>query len=308
MLLLASSRAGAAPLPAGLRATDPWLATAAFDAAPLDDMARALKQLPVSSLPLMKAFDDCNYADVFASHRPSIQWACERGGCGDILGHDITLAAALQSTKAPVSARVATARDSSTGVATAHDSIAATDELAGWLEALGTANTRGYRDADVYLTAAPFTSASLGWHVDDIDVLLVMMQGSKRFRVAGRTVGSDVVIDHMMKPGDAIYIPALTFHSGGSNLAAAAEGDASSCLLSVAFALPCPEAGTEAAEAVTDWRKARQAVISRLPAAGSNDWAWAGSEEGRHQVGRILRLNPAWRRFTADGQDGEPPT
>ena len=41
-----------------------------------------------------------------------------------------------------------------------------------------------------------------GWHIDDIDVLLVMLRGCKRFRVAGKTVGSAVVIDHLMREGD----------------------------------------------------------------------------------------------------------
>ena len=49
-----------------------------------------------------------------------------------------------------------------------------------------TVTRRAFCDADAYCTAAGvLSSASLGWHVDDVDVLLVMCRGRKRFRVAG---------------------------------------------------------------------------------------------------------------------------
>jgi len=38
---------------------------------------------------------------------------------------------------------------------------------------------------------------------------------ASRFRVAGSAAGSRLTIDRRMRPGDAIYIPALTFHTGG---------------------------------------------------------------------------------------------
>jgi hypothetical protein len=49
-----------------------------------------------------------------------------------------------------------------------------------------------------------------------VQVLLVMLRGKKRFRVAGKALGSSVAIDHMLQPGDAIYIPAGCFHSGAA--------------------------------------------------------------------------------------------
>lgn len=110
-----------------------------------------------------------------------------------------------------------------------------------------------------------------------IDVFLVMLSGRKRFRVAGSTLGSPVVIDHMMLAGDAIFIPALTFHSGGDT-DAEAEG---SMMLSVALAWQPPEARQDATEAVERWRSTRQALHARLPMGqSSKSWSWASSQEG----------------------------
>ena len=41
-----------------------------------------------------------------------------------------------------------------------------------------------------------------------------MLRGAKRFRVAGKALGSAVSIDHVLRPGDALFIPAGCFHSG----------------------------------------------------------------------------------------------
>ena len=49
-----------------------------------------------------------------------------------------------------------------------------------------------------------------------VQVLLVMLRGKKRFRVAGQALGSSIAIDHVLRPGDAIYIPAGCFHSGAA--------------------------------------------------------------------------------------------
>ena len=72
--------------------------------------------------------------------------------------------------------------------------------------------------ADVFFTTstAP-TSISSGWHTDSYDVLLLMMQGSKRFRVAGRAAGGAQLFDLQLRPGNAIFIPAGFFHMGGSS-------------------------------------------------------------------------------------------
>ena len=57
-------------------------------------------------------------------------------------------------------------------------------------------------------------------------MLLVQLRGRKRFRVAGATVGSPVLIDRWLASGDALYIPALYFHSGGDSGGPSAAGPA----------------------------------------------------------------------------------
>ena len=109
-------------------------------------------------------------------------------------------------------------------------------------------------------------------------VLLVMLHGSKRFRVAGRTVGSSIVIDHMMSPGDAIFIPSLSFHSGGSTTQQHAPQD--SMLLSVALAWPSSSGRQSASTVVDQWKVVRQALVDRMPAGACNSWARAATNEG----------------------------
>ena len=103
-----------------------------------------------------------------------------------------------------------------------------------------------------------------------------MLHGSKRFRVAGRTVGSPVVIDHVMRPGDAIFIPSLCFHSGGSATETLAPED--SMLLSVALEWPTPSGRENASEVVDQWKMVRQALIARMPSGTCNSWEWASGE------------------------------
>ena len=59
-------------------------------------------------------------------------------------------------------------------------------------------------------------TGSFGWHGDwDFDVLIYLISGMKRFRVAGyRQKHSPVVIDEIMRPGTAVYIPRGYFHNG----------------------------------------------------------------------------------------------
>lgn len=279
----------------------PWLARAAFAPSDLAQLADDIDGLPLRKLALVKAFQPENDADAaFGSPRPPIQWACERDACARIC--DRSLGEALEETGAPMSARVAaTARregDDGGGAVGAE-----TPTLDRWLLQLQSTTERPIRDADAYLTSAASSSASLGWHVDDIDVLLVMLRGRKRFRVAGETAGSAVVIDHLMEAGDAIYIPALTFHSGGDSSAArVAEG---STLLSVAMPpWPCgADASARASEGVAQWRRAREAMRRALPSAGSNTWEWAASAEGARLVARTLGQAADFAQFVTP-----PPT
>jgi hypothetical protein len=106
----------------------------------------------------------------------------------------------------------------------------------------------GARDATVVCTLLP----SAG-HIDDVDVLLVQLRGSKRFRVAGRAAGSAVVVDHLLNVGDALYIPALYFHTGGDSSSASSDAPPSTML---SVAMP-PASETDASHAVGEWRRAR---------------------------------------------------
>eukprot|EP00933_Yihiella_yeosuensis_P054215 TRINITY_DN5259_c1_g1_i1.p1 TRINITY_DN5259_c1_g1~~TRINITY_DN5259_c1_g1_i1.p1 ORF type:complete len:371 (-),score=41.61 TRINITY_DN5259_c1_g1_i1:101-1213(-) len=54
---------------------------------------------------------------------------------------------------------------------------------------------------------------SFGWHTDDVDAVIYVLEGKKRFRVAGWSAGSKVVIDKIIEPGTWALIPAGRFHS-----------------------------------------------------------------------------------------------
>lgn len=279
-----------APIPGIVRpaAAAPWLAVGAFAPAPLETLVADIEQAPIERCEIVKAFQPRNSADQFASRSAPVQWVCEREECGLHAGRPgATLIETVAHAQAPLAARVA-----SDG---GDRAVAPTLEC--WLGSLRSATGRCPADADAYLTDARFPSASVGWHVDDIDVLLVMMRGSKRFRVAGSALGSRVVIDRILRPGDAVYIPALTFHTGGSS-DEGAEARSDSALLSVAFELPDEENGGAASEAVAHWRAARRAILDRLPDADCNRWGWAGGE-GSPLVRRICGANADWRRFAA---------
>ena len=275
-------------------ASQPWLAPAAFPHAPLLQLAAQVDELAVADLDLVKAFDTENSANAaFASDRPSVQWLSMPAMPSPAVAPSMRLVDALETAaQAPLSARVASASGG-----------AVTEELDTWLEMLAARTGRLHRDADAYMTpgaAHGRSSASLGWHIDDVDVLLIMLRGSKRFRVSGAEVGSAVGIDHMMCSGDAIYIPALCFHSGGDSGPAAAVDAEPSTMLSVAM----PPRDERATEVVGEWRRTRDSLRQRLPRAECNCWQWAGGAEGARVVSRTLRGNPSWRRFCLE-QDGE---
>ena len=268
-----------APIPA--LASSAWLTRGAFSVAHLSPLADAISRLPPTQLPLVKAFSEASDSNAFGSQAPSIQWACDGGGASRISTVGDTLHETLGRVRAPISARVASA-----------PGFFATAALRHWLQELESICGRRFVDADAYLTRAPHSSSSLGWHVDDVDVLLVMLDGRKRFRVASTHVGSEPIIDVTMAPGDACYIPALTFHTGGST----DDAPTSSVLLSVA--LP-PQDAAAKQEAVRQWRAARVALLRRLPAATRADWQWAGSDAGASALQSTLGQNEAWSRFLA---------
>ena len=247
----------------------PWVQPHAYQPNALRELATALGSMPLGSASLVKAYDPRNEADAFVVPTPLVKWVCGRG-LASMYDPATTLRDAAAMSGAPLSAKLAS---------NARGSFAS-DELATWLTTLEESTGRRVLDADVYLTSAAehaSTSASLGFHIDDIDVFLVMLSGRKRFRVAGRTLGSAVAIDHMMTPGDAIYVPALTFHSGGS----AGEPSEESLMLSVAFEWPQPAAREAASGVVGRWKQTRQALLDALPAkAAARSWAWAATSAG----------------------------
>ena len=278
------------PLARGIHQTTPWLRPECFAPTELVELAAQIEELPICDLPLVKAFDRANSADQFARRGAATQWVCEGAGCGNLHGHsaETTLGEAVVRARAPLSARVAVARQ---------PELRSAPALLSWLARLDDATERPYRDADAYVTRRPHTSASLGWHIDDIDVLLVMLHGRKRFRVAGRRLGSAPVIDHVLEAGDAIYIPALTFHSGGLD-----EQPEDSTLLSLAL----PPADADAATAaVNRWKDARLAILDRAP-RWCHSWDAAGGAPGVAAIrescaGSRLALLEPW--LIADDED-----
>jgi hypothetical protein len=151
----------------------PWLACGAHDLEELEELADAVHDLPMTSAALVKAFDPRNDADAFVVPTPLLLWACECDTCGQIFEPDTSLRTAAALSAAPISAKLAVA---------AKQSFAAPG-LQHFLGALETESGRQVLDVDAYLTSASSqqttTSASLGWHIDDLDVLLVMLRGRK---------------------------------------------------------------------------------------------------------------------------------
>ena len=99
-------------------------------------------------------------------------------------------------------------------------------EFAPKMEAVEEATGRRLADADFYI-ARP-GAGSYGWHFDDVDNLVYCVNGTKRFRVAGTEVGSPVVVDVYMEPGDAVWVPTGNYHIG-------VGGDEPSIIFSIGF-------------------------------------------------------------------------
>ena len=67
--------------------------------------------------------------------------------------------------------------------------------------------------------------------LDTADVLIYMVQGSKRFRVAGTELGSPTTVDVVMQPGDAVWVPLGHYHR-------AEGGPETSVIWSIGFTPP----------------------------------------------------------------------
>ena len=316
-------------------ATSPWLATSdchhssrLLDRTKLHSLAALVENAPLSGLVQAKAFCSDNDADTFfSSGNDGLSWICFNEACASLSQQafgrpDATIAEALARMQSPIAARVASrGRSNSYTLAdddeTHSDEMAVAPELAEWLCNLDDATQRPYCDADIYCTAAASASASLGWHVDDVDVLLIMLKGRKRFRVAGRTFGSTVAIDAMLEAGDALFIPALTFHTGGGDerggngggddaaggwgswargLLPSPTGAASAESWMLSVALPWADAAAQegAQAAAAEWRDAIEGLAAGLPAR-CNSWSYAATPRGREEMATLLSDEAAAR-------------
>jgi len=277
----------------------PWLGRPSIpllSPATLLSLARGVDATMLRDCEQVKAFRAGNSAESwFYRANDPLSFICFREACGG-LGQEawgepsVTIAGALAHTRAPISARIASSVEGSVLSAPLRSA-----GLSGWLSELDQMTGRPYLDVDAYCTTGR-SSASLGWHVDDVGVLLLMLRGSKRFRVAGSHIGSHVTIDHTLKAGDVLYIPPLTFHTGGGSRGGwgwgASDGD--SVMLSVA--LPwADEASERAAQAVTaSWRDAQAQCCDSLPPL-ANTWSFAATPRGSNALARLFAGSEASR-------------
>ena len=162
----AASAAAVALAPArlDLRSATPWLREGAFaaDSAQLAEIAEAVDVLPLAASALVKAYSPRADADDQFAEAPAVAWTCCGDACGSVYAPDTTVAEAVVRAGNPISARLSSARGG----------CAAGPALAEWLGALEASSARRVLDADAYVTAGNArASASLGWHIDDVDVL-----------------------------------------------------------------------------------------------------------------------------------------
>lgn len=169
-----------------------WL-PAALPAPVCAALSSRLYDLELSHLSLVKAFHPSGSAESLAPVATGLDWVCQYGACAKIAGHTAatTLHSAVVVSRGPLSARVASSAHATDQKAAAASSgaddatstalpVLRPDELHSFLASLHAMTGRSWRDADVYLTKASSPSASLGWHIDDVDVLLVLLSGTKR--------------------------------------------------------------------------------------------------------------------------------
>ena len=301
---------------ASFHAAQPWLQKGVVPnllAVNFAELAGTIDAVRLTQCSQVKAFCGDNDADsFFSSGNDGLAWICWSEACAELASQawgerNASLATALARSQSPIAARVAS-RGTSGGeqyISGSGAVTAAADKLAECLSMLDEVTHRPFCDADVYLTPkAVGGSASLGWHVDDVDVPLLMVRGSKRFRVAGRTFGSRVAIDTKLEAGDALYIPALTFHSGGETARRGGawgwgaslfqQPSSGSTMLSVALPWSDATAQVDAQAVAAEWRQAIEDLNVELPAS-CNTWSFAASDEGRARIARLLSEEAAAR-------------
>lgn len=164
------------------------LLTSAMPAGMCASVSGEVYGLEISRLALVKAFHPSGSADSLAPVASGLDWLCELGSCASLPGHTAatTLRQAVEMARGPLSARVAshaptrqaTAEPASDGGF--HGCSSPSPQLQSFLTSLEERTGREWMNADVYLTTNHKPSASLGWHIDDVDVLLVLLNGRKR--------------------------------------------------------------------------------------------------------------------------------
>lgn len=143
------------------------------------------------------------------------------------------------------------------------------------LESLSAVFDTEFIDVEFYV-AQP-NSGSWGWHCDYLDVLVYCVEGSKRFQVAGTELGSPTVVDVVMSPGDAVYIPATYYHRGVGG------DDNQSVIWSIGF--PHYESG-DVDEPRLKKKKARD--TARICSQGS--WGYFEEDRVKERNSRIFGL------------------
>lgn len=172
-----SARPGSARL-GGFESCQPWLARAddPLLAKPtLGQLADGVLRARLADLRQTKAFCADNSAEAFFSTgNDGLAWICWGESCATLAQQawgepDTALGAAVKRTQGPVSARVATRGLQSYALPVCDDGrVVATGQLSRWLADLDVLTGRPFCDVDAYCTPAGASSASLGWHVDDV--------------------------------------------------------------------------------------------------------------------------------------------
>jgi len=136
----------------------------------------------------------------------------------------------------------------------------------------------GNTTIDLYATAKQngiHYDTSFGWHSDNSMVVLIMIQGRKRMRVAGPDLGSAIIIDKEMTAGDIIVIPAGYYHFGG--------GTQSSSSGSVMLSLGDREVDTEVVAAREQQNQQLQCIRQQV---GDTKYSWSLLQ---HEVRPVLQ-------------------
>lgn len=299
-----SARLPSEPFKLDTRAREPWLLNRAATSghgdlssllAPetLREMADEIDRIRLTELSLCQAYKAGNSPDMFLYDGPQpLQWMCyaKGGGCEGIANRlwgdpEISISEVADSLQAPIAARI-TCR--------ARDEGHLPEKLSNWFSELEAVIGRPYQNIDAYFTKGTGpSSASGGWHVDYVDVLTIMLRGSKRFRVAGKTVGSPVEIDTVLSSGDLLYFPSLRFHTGGDVQVGGFFGFGGpefedSLMLSLAF----PQVDADIITVSDEWSLARNEAMKQVQ-PHENNWKWAATGEGKARLATIFKGSPA---------------